>query len=208
MNAHHWLALVSTAALVACSVLAPAEPTATTAPLSTPTPPPATPPPVTQPPASPTHIPTAVPPESPSPAPTPTRAAPKTRNTAIFGASAGLVWNFIALDEGVMQFQVQADPNAFTEQPTPVTNDGEGIERVVFVVNTPDGSTITLEEMEPAYCLLGGNGPCNGFPLEGDTYIWPGGPAVQNGDYTVSITIHLSDGQTRDLFGNFSLDLP
>lgn len=146
---------------------------------------------------------------SPSPAPTATRRPfPRVQNTAVFGASAGLVWNFIALEDGVMQLQVEADENAFTEQPAPVTNDGAGIERVVFVVSAPNGDSITIEDAAAPYCLPRGEAVCEGFAVEDDLDVWPDGAPVQGGDHSVDITIFLNDGQTRSLFGSFTLELP
>jgi hypothetical protein len=147
--------------------------------------------------------------ESPTPPPTATkRPFPRVQNTAVFGASAGLVWNFITLEAGVMQFQTQADPEAFTEEPSPVENDGDGIARVVFVVSAPNGDSIAVEDDAAPYCLPRGDESCEGFAVEGEAFVWPGGLAVQSGEHSVAITIELLDGQTRDLFGSFSLALP
>lgn len=136
------------------------------------------------------------------------RRPPQVRNTAVFGASAGLVWNFIPLDDGILQLQVQADPNAFTEQSTPVTADGDGIQEVQFVVSQ-NGEVFTQIERGAAYCLLGGNGPCNPLTFEDGVYKWqPGGAVIAGGDYFVDITITLLDGQTRTLSASFSIELP
>ncbi len=134
---------------------------------------------------------------------------PQVLNTAVFGAAAGLIWNFVPLDEGILQLQAQADPNAFTEQPTPVTSDGEGIQHVEFVVSKGGEAVYTRTENNVAYCLLGGDGPCNGLVFEDGVYKWEqGGRAVESGDYNVAITITLADGSTRDLFASFSIQLP
>lgn len=136
------------------------------------------------------------------------RRPPQVRNTAVFGASAGLVWNFIPLDDGILQLQVQADPNAFTEQSTPVTADGDGIQQVEFAVSQ-NGVVFTHTEQNAAYCLLGGDGPCQPLTFEDGVYKWaPGGAVVAGGDYSVDITITLRDGQTRTLSGSFSIELP
>lgn len=134
---------------------------------------------------------------------------PQVSNTAVFGAAAGLIWNFIPLDEGILQLQVQADPNAFTEQPTPVTSDGEGIQRVEFVVSKAGEVVYTRTENNVGYCLLGGDGPCDSLVFEDGVYKWEqGGRAVESGDYSVAITITLTDGATRELFASFSIQLP
>ena len=134
---------------------------------------------------------------------------PQVSNTAVFGAAAGLIWNFIPLDEGILQLQVQADPNAFTEQPTPVTSDGEGIQQVGFVVSKAGEVVYTRTENNVGYCLLGGDGPCNDLVFEDGVYKWEqGGRAVESGDYSVAITITLTDGATRELFASFSIELP
>jgi len=134
---------------------------------------------------------------------------PQVSNTAVFGAAAGLIWNFIPLDEGILQLQVQADPNAFTEQPTPVTSDGEGIQRVEFVVSKDGEVVYTRTENNVAYCLLGGDGPCNSLVFEDGVYKWEqGGRAVESGDYSIAITITLTDGATRELVASFSIQLP
>ena len=134
---------------------------------------------------------------------------PQVLNTAVFGAAAGLIWNFIPLDEGILQLQVQADPNAFTEQPTPVTSDGEGIQQVGFVVSKAGEGVYTRTENNVAYCLLGGDGPCDSLVFEDGVYKWEqGGRAVESGDYSIAITITLTDGATRELFASFSIQLP
>lgn len=208
-------ALLGGAAL-ACSLatLPGATPTATIASIVSPTfqaSPPATgtrvPP--TSTPLPPTATSTPLTPATPAPSPTPARPLPRVRDVAVFGASAGLIWNFVPLDEGILQLQVQADPNAFTEQPTPVTADGEGIQQVYFEVSTGGDVVYTTTESTAAYCLLGGNGPCNGLAFEDGVYKWaPGGRVVESGDYSVTITITLTDGQTRDLFAAFLVELP
>jgi hypothetical protein len=137
------------------------------------------------------------------------RRPPQVRNTAVFGASAGLVWNFIPLAEGILQLQVQADPDAFTEQSTPVANDGDGIQQVDFVVSQGGAVVHTQSEQGAAYCLLGGNGPCNAITFEDGAYKWlPGGTVIAGGDYNVEITVTLTDGQTRTLAGSFTIELP
>jgi len=134
---------------------------------------------------------------------------PQVRNTAVFGAAAGLIWNFIPLDEGILQLQVQADPNAFTEQPTPVTSNGEGIQQVEFVVSKDGEGVYTRTENNAAYCLLGGDDPCNSLVFEDGVYKWEqGGRVVESGDYSVAITITLTDGATRELVASFSIELP
>lgn len=137
------------------------------------------------------------------------RRPPQVRNTAVFGASAGLVWNFIPLADGILQLQVQADPEAFTEQSTPVAADGQGIQQVDFVVSQGGSVVHTQSERTAAYCLLGGDGPCNPLTFEAGVYKWlPGGGVIAGGDYTVDLTITLTDGQTRTLSGAFTIDLP
>jgi hypothetical protein len=134
---------------------------------------------------------------------------PQVLNTAVFGAAAGLIWNFIPLEEGILQLQAQADPNAFTEQPTPVTSDGEGISACGFVVSKDGEVVYTRTENNVGYCLLGGDGPCDSLVFEDGVYKWEqGGRAVESGDYSVAITITLTDGATRELFASFSIQLP
>ncbi len=134
------------------------------------------------------------------------RRPPQVQNTAVFGASAGLIWNFVALDDGILQFQVQADPEAFTEAPTPVDADGQGIQQVDFSVFYNGEQVYQHTELRAPYCLLGGDGPCSGLPLDGEVYRWePGGRAVDAGDYTLLITITLADGSTRELNAFFTV---
>jgi hypothetical protein len=81
-----------------------------------------------------------------------------------------------------------------------VTEDGQeigrdsGVQKVVFRVEQ-DGNTIyTNEEEREAYCIFGGDGPCNSWILENYVYKWgPGGPPIQPGQYKFNIDAFVED---------------
>lgn len=70
----------------------------------------------------------------------------------------------------------------------------EGVEKVDYKI-TKDGKEVySRTETNKDYCLFGGDGPCNSWTLENYVYKWePGGAAVEEGNYEVSIDATLNN---------------
>jgi hypothetical protein len=82
------------------------------------------------------------------------------------------------------------------------TTDGQGIDRVTFIVNDPDGITV-LERTErtAGFCIFGGGEPsCNPWVIEDYAYRWSeGGPPAKSGVYEILIRVV---GNIPDEFGD------
>ena len=64
----------------------------------------------------------------------------------------------------------------------------DGVQDVNFEVTQNGNPVYSNDEKNEAYCLFGGNGPCNSWTLEDDVYKWKsGGPTVKAGKYNVHI---------------------
>jgi len=69
-----------------------------------------------------------------------------------------------------------------------------GVQNVVFRVDREGKEIYRNRENSAAYCLFGGDGPCNLWILEDYVYKWePGGAAIEAGKYEVDITANLDD---------------
>ena len=69
----------------------------------------------------------------------------------------------------------------------------------------------SIVEKASAYCILGGNGPCNNWPLEDNVTIWPGGTPVRTGKYFIEIFATVKEnGNTNDVrwAAEFDVTLP
>jgi hypothetical protein len=105
-------------------------------------------------------------------------------------------------DESLIQFQLK--------QAGRELNQTDGIEQVDFSIRTFDGDNPFYEitEVTSAYCLFGGNGPCNGWVVENGVYKWsPGGIPVQEGVYHVQIDVVLN-GEFSTWKADFTISLP
>ena len=69
-----------------------------------------------------------------------------------------------------------------------------GVQNVVFTVSQNNNPIYTYTDEHYAFCIFGGDGPCNEWLLEDYIYKWaPGGAPVQVGTYNVSIVPTLDD---------------
>jgi hypothetical protein len=86
--------------------------------------------------------------------------------------------------------------------------EGDGVEEVEFNVNR-DGEVVhSIVEVNRAYCVFGGNGPCNPWITEGSVYRWrQGGAPVEPGEYEMEVFATLN-GETSRWAVNFTLTLP
>ena len=84
------------------------------------------------------------------------------------------------------------------------------VEKVNFVVRKLQGDDVyRKDESTPAYCVFGGNGPCNPWVYENGVLVWTqGGPPVEAGEYEMEANTTLKDGQTSRWAVNFKLTLP
>ena len=91
----------------------------------------------------------------------------------------------------------------------------DGVQSVDFKVQQGDNPDPIYQnsEAEAAYCIFGGNGPCNSWVLEDNVYKWrSGGPPIKAGDYKVSIdaTVNTKEGDTLSFHwdANVTISLP
>jgi hypothetical protein len=68
------------------------------------------------------------------------------------------------------------------------------VQNVVFRVDRNGSTVYDNTESNMAYCLFGGDGPCNSWVLENYVYKWEsGGNAIESGDYDVDITANMEN---------------
>jgi hypothetical protein len=109
-------------------------------------------------------------------------------------------------DEAFIQFRlIDADGPELTQD--------HGILQVSFNVREGDrnGTEVyTNTETTSAYCIFGGNGPCNTWPMEQDTPVWYSGSPVASGEYFVEILATLDDSKNTIVrwAANFTITLP
>jgi hypothetical protein len=104
-------------------------------------------------------------------------------------------------DESFIQFRVMKDGKELTQD--------DGVEQVTFTVKTLDDTVLyTITEFTSAYCIFGGNGPCNPWVVEDYVYKWEaGGTVVQPGEYNVAIEATVN-GDSLRWSANFKFELP
>jgi hypothetical protein len=87
-------------------------------------------------------------------------------------------------------------------------NQNNGVEPVSFIV-TKNGKTVySTVESVAAYCIFGGNGPCNDWTFEGGTLKWKaGGAPVESGEYKMAIDVTVK-GESSHWESFFTLNVP
>jgi hypothetical protein len=90
----------------------------------------------------------------------------------------------ILTDESFLEFKIFKNGKELTQE--------DDVMQVSFSVRQggkdDNGAEIySVIEVTSAYCILGGNGPCNNWPLENNVTVWPNGPTVLPGVYFVEI---------------------
>ena len=87
-------------------------------------------------------------------------------------------------------------------------NEDDGVEKVTFNVKKNGDVIYSKDETNAAYCVFGGNGPCNPWTVENGVYKWsPGGTPVESGKYEMEIFATLNGEESRwDV--TFTLALP
>jgi hypothetical protein len=72
--------------------------------------------------------------------------------------------------------------------------EGAGIQNVVFRVDQGGSEVYRRRENDAAYCMFGGNGPCNVWILEDYVYKWEsGGAPIEPGQYKVNIDANMDN---------------
>lgn len=88
--------------------------------------------------------------------------------------------------------------------------DGAGIQAVDFSITLYGQEVYSHTEKTPAYCAFGGGEPyCNVFNFAENQYLWPGTHVhLQDGTYTLNVTIHTKSGETWGGQTTFDIKLP
>ena len=103
-------------------------------------------------------------------------------------------------DESLFQFQITRNGNEVGEN--------DGVEQVEFTVRKDGDRVYDIVERNAAYCLFGGNGPCNSWVFENGIYKWtPGGTPIESGEYKVEVDVTL-DGDDSHWEVYFVVTLP
>jgi len=138
---------------------------------------------------------TLVPTQKPASAPTTQGRSPQVSNNGGFGdCPLNLTCEDSFSSESL---------SAVNARLTGSTTNGDGVEYVNFSIWDSDESIRFYDRTEesPVYCTFGGDGPCNGWTYEDGAFRWyPGGEAVEPGDYVVVMIIK---GTTQDENGTF-----
>ena len=79
--------------------------------------------------------------------------------------------------------------------------DGVGIDHVIFEVTDENGNIVyETSEHQAAFCIFGGDGPCNPWVFEDYVYKWePGGKFVEDGNYQFEVRTFMESGQKANL---------
>lgn len=147
----------------------------------------------------------------PAPTPTPAEVAgrpPRVTNDPPGGTQAEYVDGEVIVSDTFL-FRMRVADTRFGAE------DGAGIDYVEFFVRTRGGEPVYYRrENVAAYCVFGGGEPnCNPWPVRNGAFVWgTGGPAVQAGEYEVSILVHPQDpafeGEVWNWDFGFQLSLP
>jgi hypothetical protein len=104
-------------------------------------------------------------------------------------------------EESLFQFQILRHGNEVGEN--------DGVEQVAFKVKKNGDRVYSNVEKNAAYCLFGGNGPCNTWVFEDGIYKWsPGGEPIESGEYKVEVDITLNNGDDSHWEVFFTVELP
>lgn len=144
----------------------------------------------------------AVPFGTPPPPPLPkgTQTTDPDGNGFCIDADSGFQCVGIFRDESLFQFQILS--NGVELGPD------DGVEEVTINVNKDDETIYSIVEVVRAYCVFGGNAPCNPWVVQDGIYRWgQGGAPVQPGEYEMEVFATLN-GATSRWAVNFTLTLP
>jgi hypothetical protein len=103
-------------------------------------------------------------------------------------------------DESLFEFKIIRNGN---EQ-----GQNDGVEEVSFNVKKDGNPVYSIVEVNRAYCVFGGNGPCNPWIIENGVYKWrQGGTPAEPGEYEMEVFATVN-GETSRWGVNFTLTLP
>ena len=103
-------------------------------------------------------------------------------------------------EESLFQFQILRNGVELGEN--------DGVEEINFNVNRDGEPIYSTIEVNRAYCVFGGNGPCSPWVVEDNVYKWTqGGTPVEPGEYEMEVFATLN-GETSRWAVNFTLTLP
>ena len=103
--------------------------------------------------------------------------------------------------ESLFQFKILSNGNELGEN--------DGVEEVAFRVSKKDGDTVySATETNRAYCVFGGNEPCNPWITENGVFKWTqGGDPVEPGDYEMEVNATVNGDSSRWAV-DFTVTLP
>jgi hypothetical protein len=149
----------------------------------------------------------------PPPLPNSTQTSNPDGNGFCVDPSTGYQCVGIFSDESLFQFQILKDGVELGEL--------DNVVEVSFAVKQNDETVYSIVEVNEAYCVFGGNGPCNPWVVEDGVYKWtPSGTRVEPGEYLMEIFATVNDptlpvdetlpvGQARSRWAvTFTLTLP
>lgn len=116
----------------------------------------------------------------PPPLPKSTQTSDPDGNGFCIDPDSGFTCVGIFSEESLFQFQIFSNGVELGEN--------DGVEQVSFAVKLNGETVYDNVEVNKAYCVFGGNGPCSPWAVEGGVYKWePGGPPVEPGEYEMEI---------------------
>jgi hypothetical protein len=90
------------------------------------------------------------------------------------------------------------------------SNDGDGIDHVLFIVNKKNGGKVySNTEKTAKYCIFQGGEPdCNPWTISNGRYFWgTGGPEIVSGEYQVTIRVALKTDSTNESEWSFPITI-
>ncbi len=122
----------------------------------------------------------------PPPLPNSTQTSNPDGNGFCVDPSTGYQCVGIFSDESLFQFRILKDGAELGEL--------DNVVEVSFAVKQNDDPVYEIIEVNKAYCIFGGNGPCSPWVVEDGVYKWtPGGTPVEAGEYEMEIFATVSD---------------
>jgi hypothetical protein len=135
----------------------------------------------------------------PPPLPKSTQTSDPDGNGFCIEPDSGFQCVGIFSEESLFQFQIFRDGVELGE---------DDVDEVSFAVKQNDESVYDTVEVNKAYCVFGGNGPCNPWTVEDGIFKWtPGGTPVEPGEYEMEIFATVN-GETSRWAVTFTLTLP
>jgi len=136
----------------------------------------------------------------PPPLPKSTQTSDPDGNGFCIDPDSGFQCVGIFFPESLFQFQILKDGVELGEN--------DGVEQVTFNVNKDDTTVYSIDEVNRAYCVFGGNAPCNPWIVENGVFKWTqGGASVEPGEYEMEAFATVN-GETSRWAVTFTLVLP